>query len=66
VSYWLKVGGILITVHSENNEETKSAIAIFKKRDSHDISSTGEAHAEGKAQDGSDVIETGGNETLRQ
>jgi Protein of unknown function (DUF2934) len=60
----VKEGGILISVHSENNEETSSAKAIFKKEGAHDISSTGEAHAEVKAQDGSDVIETGVNESL--
>ena len=60
----VKEGGILISVHSENSEETSSAKAIFKEEGAHDISSTGEAHAEAKAQDGSDVIETGVNETL--
>jgi hypothetical protein len=60
----VKEGGILISVHSENNEETSSAKDIFEKEGAHDISSTGEVHAEVKAQDGSDVIETGGNETL--
>jgi hypothetical protein len=60
----VKEGGILISVHSENNEETSSAKAIFEKEGAHDISSTGEAHAEVKAQDGSEVIETGGNETF--
>jgi hypothetical protein len=59
----VKEGGILISVHSEDNEETSRAKAIFKEEDAHDISSTGEAHAEVKAQDGSDVIETGVNET---
>jgi hypothetical protein len=60
----LKEGGILISVHSENNEETSSAKGIFEKEGAHDISSTGEAHAEVKAQDGSEVIETEGNETF--
>ena len=60
----VKEGGILISVHSENSEETSSAKAIFKEEGAHDISSTGEAHAEAKAQDGSDVIETGVNESL--
>jgi hypothetical protein len=60
----VKEGGILISVHSENNEETSSAKAIFEKEGAHDISSTGEAHAEVTAQDGSEVIEIGGNETF--
>jgi hypothetical protein len=60
----VKEGGILISVHSENSEETSSAKSIFKEEGAHDISSTGEAHAEVKAQDSSDVIETGVNETL--
>jgi Protein of unknown function (DUF2934) len=59
----VKEGGILISVHSENSEKTSSAKSIFKEEGAHDISSTGEAHAEVKAQDGSDVIETEVNET---
>jgi Protein of unknown function (DUF2934) len=42
----VKEGGILISVHSENNSETSSAKAIFKEEGAYDISSTGEAHAE--------------------
>src|SRR4029077_19751985 len=60
----VKEGGILISVHSENNEETSSAKAIFREEGAHDISSTGEAHAEVKAQDVSGVKETGVDETL--
>ena len=60
----VKEGGILISVHSENNEETSSAKAIFKEEGAYDISSTGEAHAEVKAQDALDVKETGVSETL--
>ena len=60
----VKEGGILISVHSENNSETSSAKAIFKEEGAYDISSTGEAHAEVKAQDSSDGIEAGVNETL--
>ena len=60
----VKEGGILISVHSENSEKTSSAKSIFKEEGAHDISSTGEAHAEAKAQDGSDVIENGVSETI--
>src|SRR6202047_3541361 len=42
----VKEGGILISVHSENNDETHSAKVIFKEEGAHDISSTGEAHAD--------------------
>jgi uncharacterized protein (TIGR02271 family) len=52
----LKEGSILISVHSENNDETKRAKDIFKLAGAHDISSTGEAHSDVKAQD---VSETG-------
>src|SRR3984885_4058192 len=54
----VKEGGILISVHSENNEETSSAKGIFEKEGAHDISSTGEAPAEVKAQDVSSGAET--------
>jgi hypothetical protein len=60
----VKEGEILISVHSESSEETSSAKSIFKEEGAHDISSTGEAHAEVKAEDGSDVMETRVNETL--
>ena len=42
----VKEGGILISVHSESNDETHSAKVIFKEEGAHDISSTGEAHAD--------------------
>src|ERR1700675_4239246 len=42
----VKAGGILISVHSESNDETHSAKVIFKEEGAHDISSTGEAHAD--------------------
>jgi hypothetical protein len=42
----VKEGGILISVHSESNEETHSAKVIFKEEGAHDISSTGEAHSD--------------------
>ena len=42
----VKEGGILISVHSESNDETHRAKIIFKEEGAHDISSTGEAHAD--------------------
>jgi hypothetical protein len=42
----VKEGGILISVHSENSEETKRAKEIFQAAGAHDISSTGEAQAD--------------------
>src|ERR1700761_8584585 len=42
----VKEGGILISVHSESNDETNRAKNIFKEEGAHDISSTGEAHAD--------------------
>jgi hypothetical protein len=42
----VKEGGILISVHSESHDETKRAKEIFKAAGAHDISSTGEAHAD--------------------
>jgi hypothetical protein len=42
----VKEGGILISVHSESNHESHSAKVIFKEEGAHDISSTGEAHAD--------------------
>jgi uncharacterized protein (TIGR02271 family) len=52
----VKEGGILISVHSENSDENNRAKAIFKEAGAHDISSTGEAHSDVRAQD---VSETG-------
>lgn len=43
----VKEGGILISVHAESNDETDSAKGLFKEEGAHDISSTGEAHADG-------------------
>ena len=48
----VKEGGILISVHSESNDETNRAKNIFKEEGAHDISSTGEAHSDVKAEDG--------------
>ena len=45
----VKEGGILISVHSESNDETNRAKTIFKEEGAHDISSTGEAHSDVKA-----------------
>jgi uncharacterized protein (TIGR02271 family) len=51
----VKEGGILISVHSENNDEANRAKHIFKEAGAHDIASTGEAHSDVKAQDVSDT-----------
>ena len=59
----VKKGGILISVHSGSNDETTSAKGIFKEEGAHDISSTGEAHADVKTQDLSELKETSANET---
>jgi uncharacterized protein (TIGR02271 family) len=53
----VKEGGILISVHSESNDRTNRAKNILKLSGAHDISSTGEAHSDVKAQD---VSDTGG------
>jgi uncharacterized protein (TIGR02271 family) len=58
----VKEGGILISVHSENNDETNRAKDIFKEAGAHDISSTGEAHSDVRAQDVSDT----GDPTIRE
>ena len=54
----VKAGGILISVHSESNDETNRAKNIFKEEGAHDISSTGEAHSDVKAQDVPRTAET--------
>jgi uncharacterized protein (TIGR02271 family) len=51
----VKEGGILISVHSEINDEINRAKNIFKLGGANDISSTGEAHSDVKAQDVSDT-----------
>ena len=53
----VKEGGILISVHSENGDETNRAKSIFKEANAHDISSTGEAHSDVKAEDVSRAAE---------
>ncbi len=58
----VKEGGILISVHSESNDETNRAKNIFKLAGAHDISSTGEAHSDVKAQGVSDT----GDPTIRE
>src|SRR6516162_8230618 len=42
----VKEGGILISVHSESNDETKRAKHIFKAAGARDISSAGESHSD--------------------
>jgi uncharacterized protein (TIGR02271 family) len=54
----VKEGGILISVHSENNDETNRAKNIFKLAGARDISSTGEAHSDVKAHDVFDTRDT--------
>jgi hypothetical protein len=54
----VKEGGILISVHSESNDETDRAKNIFKEEGAHDISSTGETHSDVKAEDVSSAAET--------
>jgi hypothetical protein len=54
----IKEGAILISVHSESNDETLNAKAIFKEEGAYDISSTGEAGADVKAQETLDLGET--------
>jgi hypothetical protein len=54
----VKEGGILISVHSESNDETNRAKNIFKEEGAHDISSTGEAHSDVKAANVSRTAET--------
>jgi hypothetical protein len=54
----VKEGGILISVHSESNDETNRAKNIFKEEGAHDISSTGEAHSDVKEADVPRTAET--------
>jgi hypothetical protein len=54
----VKEGGILISVHSESNDETSRAKDIFKEEGAHDISSTGESPSDVKAKDVSDTADT--------
>src|ERR1700723_399475 len=61
----VKEGGILISVHSESNDETRHAKDIFKEEGAHDISSTDEAHSDVKAKDVSDATETRSRKLLR-
>ena len=46
----VKEGGILISVHSESHDEIKRAKEIFKQVGAHDISASGEAHADVSAE----------------
>jgi hypothetical protein len=54
----VKEGGILISVHSESNDETTRAKNIFKEEGAHDISSTGEGHSDMKDEDVSETAAT--------
>jgi hypothetical protein len=54
----VKEGGILISVHSESNDETGRAKDIFKEEGANDISSTGESHSDVKSKDVSDTADT--------
>ena len=47
----LKKGGILLSVHCDTSDEIKRAKEIMKNTHAEDISSTGEASADGKATD---------------
>jgi hypothetical protein len=60
----VKEGGILISVHSDSNDETRQAKDIFKESGAHDISSTGEAHSELKAEEVSGTSETGARKVI--
>ena len=62
----VKEGGILISVHSDSNDETKRAKDIFKESGAHDISTTGEAHADLKAGEVSDTADTRGRDVIRR
>jgi hypothetical protein len=57
----VKQGGILISVHSDSNDEAKRAKDIFKESGAHDISSTGEAHSDLKA---GEVSDTGSRDVI--
>ena len=47
----LQIGtGNRLPVHSESNDETNRAKDIFKEEGAHDISSSGEAHSDVKAE----------------
>ena len=59
----VKESGILISIHSESNDETTSAKSIFKEEGAHDISSTREAHADVKTQDLSELKEIRADKT---
>src|ERR1700719_2313968 len=60
----VKEGGILISVHSDSNDETKQAKDIFKESGAHDISSTGEAHSDSKAEGVSSSSEIGARKVI--
>jgi hypothetical protein len=60
----VKEGGILISVHSESNDQTKQAKDIFKDSGAHDISSTGEANSDLKAEEISGTSGSGARKVM--
>jgi hypothetical protein len=60
----VKEGGILLSVHSDGNDETKQAKDIFQESGAHDISSSGEAHSDLKSDEVSGTSETGARKVI--
>jgi hypothetical protein len=56
----LKKGGILLSVHCDTSDEIKRAKEIMKNTHAEDVSSTGEASADGKATDSDVAAKTAG------
>jgi hypothetical protein len=56
----LKKGGILLSVHCDTSDEIKRAKEIMKNTHAEDVSSTGEASADGKATDRDVASKTAG------
>jgi len=56
----LKTGGILLSVHCDTSDEIKRAKEIMKNTHAEDVSSTGEASADGKATDRDVASKTAG------
>ena len=56
----LKKGGILLSVHCDTSDEIKRAKEIMKNTHAEDVSSTGEASADGKATDRDVAAKTAG------
>ena len=57
----IRGGNVLISVHSEDNDETKRAKEIFKRAGAEDIATSGEADAPGKSGKAPPARETGAN-----